>query len=72
LQNSTTAGIYIQKYNQVLGKLIEKTNELKSLNTPLEKAENGTTDKKERETGESEETKKRRQNLEKEIKELDE
>ena len=72
LQNSTTAGIYIQKYNQALGKLIEKTNELKSLDTPLEKVENGTTDKKERETGESEETKKRRQNLEKEIKELDE
>ena len=72
LQNSTTAGIYIQKYNQALGKLIEKTNKLKSLNTPLEKAESGTTDKKERETGESEETKKRRQKLEKEIKELDE
>ena len=30
LQNSTTAGIYIQKYNQTLGQLIEKTNELKS------------------------------------------
>jgi len=29
LQNSTTAGIYIQKYNQTLGQLIEKTNELK-------------------------------------------
>ena len=72
LQNSTTAGIYIQKYNQTLGQLIEKTNELKSLDTPVEKAEKGETDKKERETGESQETKQKRQKLEKEIKELDE
>ena len=72
LRNSTTAGKYIQKYNQTLGQLIEKTNELRSLNTPVEKAKSGESDKKERTEGESKEIEAKRKKLEKEIKELDE
>ena len=72
LHNSTTAGNYIQKYNQTLGKLIEKTNELRNLDSPSEKAKSGETDKKERTNGESKETSARRKKLEEEIKELDE
>lgn len=69
LQNSTTAGIYIQKYNQTLGQLIEKTSELKALDSPTAKAERGESDKKD---SESQEIKQKRSKLEKEIKELDE
>lgn len=72
LQNSTTAGKYIQKYNQTLGQLIEKTNELRNLNSPSEKAKIGETDKKERTEGESKETELKRKKLEQEIKDLDE
>lgn len=72
LQNSTTAGKYIQKYNQTLGQLIEKTNELKNLNSPAEKAKTGESDKKERTEGESKETELKRKKLEQEIKDLDE
>ena len=72
LQNSTTAGKYIQKYNQTLGQLIEKTNELRNLNSPAEKAKTGETDKKERTEGESKETELKRKKLEQEIKDLDE
>ena len=72
LQNSTTAGKYIQKYNQTLGQLIEKTNELRNLNSPTEKAKTGETDKKERTEGESKEVELKRKKLEQEIKDLDE
>lgn len=72
LHNSTTAGKYIQKYNQLLGQLIEKSTELKNLDTPIEKAESGTTDKKERTEGESKETSKKRKKLQEEIKKIDE
>lgn len=72
LQNSTTAGKYIQKYNQTLGQLIEKTNELRKLNSPTEKAKTGETDKKERTEGESKEDELKRKKLEQEIKDLDE
>lgn len=72
LHNSTTAGKYIQKYNQLLGQLIEKTTELKSLDTPSEKVKSGETDKKERTNGESKEISKKRKKLEQEIKEIDE
>ena len=72
LQNSITAGKYIQKYNQTLGQLIEKTNELRNLNSPSEKAKTGESDKKERTDGESKETELKRKKLEQEIKDLDE
>ena len=71
LQNSTTAGIYIQKYNQLLSQLIDKTNELKSLNSPAEKIENDETDKKRRTEGESKEIEAKRKKLEQEIKDID-
>lgn len=72
LQNSTTAGKYIQKYNQTLGQLIEKTNELRNLNSSVEKAKTGETDSKERTEGESKEAELKRKKLEQEIKDLDE
>ena len=72
LHNSTTAGKYIQKYNQTLGQLIEKTTELRNLNSIFEKVKSGETDEKERTQGESKESSARRKKLEQEIKELDE
>jgi hypothetical protein len=52
--------------------LIEKTNELRKLNSPTEKAKTGETDKKERTEGESKEDELKRKKLEQEIKDLDE
>lgn len=72
LHNTTTAGIYIQKYNQILGKLIEKTSELKRLDSLAERFETGETDEKLRNKGESKENETKRKKLEEEIKQLDE
>jgi len=71
LHNSTTAGNYIQKYNKLLGELIEKTTELKNLDSSAEKIQNGDTDKKVRTEGESEESSKKRKQLQEEIKLID-
>lgn len=72
LHNSTTAGAYIQKYNQTLGKLIEKTTELRRLDSLAERAENGETDEKRRQEGESKNNEVKRKKLQEEIKQLDE
>lgn len=66
LRDSTTAGKYIQKYNQTLSQLIDKTNELRS-----EIAKSGETDKEKRTDEESKESKAKIKKLEEEIKELD-
>ena len=68
LRNTTTAGLFIQKYNETLTDLINKTLELKRLDTPEVRAENGDHDQKDQK---SEELQQQRSQLEAEIKELD-
>lgn len=67
LHDTTTAGLYIQKYNELITDLVDTTLKLKELDTPKTKSENGETDT----TPESPETKQKRTNLEKKLKELD-
>ena len=69
LRDTTTAGLFIQKYNETLTDLVKKVQELKNLDTPVVKAENGEGDKKEEK---SEDLELRRKKLNEEIKVLDE
>ena len=69
LRNTTTAGLFIQKYNETLTDLVKKTEELRKLNTPASKAENGESDKKDSENPDIDT---QRKLLEEEIKNLDE
>jgi len=46
LSNTTTAGYYIQKYNNLVSDLINKNLKLKELDTPAVKANAGESDKK--------------------------
>lgn len=71
LQNTTTAGIYIQKYNGLLSDLIDKTNQLRRLDSSAERIANGDTDEKVRREGESKEVEAKRKKLEEEIESLD-
>ena len=68
LRNTTTAGLFIQKYNETLSDLVNKTLQLKKLDTPEVRAENGDHDQKDEK---SKELQQQRSELEKEIKELD-
>lgn len=72
LQNTTTAGRYIQKYNSLLSDLIDKTNQLRRTNSTTERIANGDSDEKVRKEGESKEAEAKRKKLEEEIKSLDE
>ena len=69
LRDTTTAGLFIQKYNETLTDLVKKVQELKELDTPTVKAENGEGDKKE---DKSEDLELRRKKLNEEIKAIDE
>ena len=69
LRDTTTAGLFIQKYNETLTDLVKKVQELKELDTPIVKAENGEGDKKE---DKSEDLELRRKKLNEEIKAIDE
>jgi hypothetical protein len=69
LRDTTTAGLFIQKYNETLTDLVKKTQELKELDTPIVKAENGEGDKKEEK---SEDLELKRKRLNEEIKAIDE
>lgn len=69
LRDTTTAGLFIQKYNETLTDLVKKVQELKELDAPVVKAENGEGDKKE---DKSEDLELRRKKLNEEIKAIDE
>lgn len=68
LSNTTTAGYYIQKYNNLVSDLINKNLKLKELDTPAVKANAGESDKKDDINPDLE---RQREALRKEIQEID-
>ena len=68
LSNTTTAGYYIQKYNNLVSDLINKNLKLKELDTPAVKANAGESDKKDDVNPDLE---RQREALRKEIQEID-
>lgn len=68
LRNTTTAGLFLQKYNETLTELVKKVNERKNLDNPIVKTEHGEGDQKD---SKNEELEIRRSKLDKDIEELD-
>lgn len=68
LHNSVTAGRYIQHYNELVKELVDNVTELKNLNSPTVRAEEGETDGAENKSPELEV---KRKKIEARIKELD-
>lgn len=69
LQQSTTAGRFIQSYNETLGELIDLTDQLNKLDSPQVKAENEEGDQKDER---SENLERKRKKLRDKIKKVDE